>query len=148
VVLTPLPFKAMALALTVKLLRSALLPRAPSKATLPPPLAFTVKARAVPSLLMVLPVRIRAVLPEASKVASTPKVMAPVYVWLPLELTLPAKRVLPLTLNLVDVAHIATDVGIAHHRKVLVAAAMSDPLLVVMVLPVQTWLAPKVMAPL
>ena len=78
VVLTLLPFKAMELALTVKLLRSAVLPRAlPTTTLLVAPVALRVKARAVPSMLTVLVVVMTALLPLVSTVASDPKVMAP-----------------------------------------------------------------------
>ena len=77
VVLTELPFKLMALALTVMLANAAALPTALLNTTVPPPLLLIVKPRAVLSLLMLLLAVIMAVLSVASNKALLPKVMAP-----------------------------------------------------------------------
>ena len=105
VVLTELPFKAMAVALSVTLARAALLPTAPSSTTRPVVLlAFTFSARAVPSLLTV-PLRvITAAVSVASKLVPAPRVMAPRYIWLPLVLMLAplSAMLLALTVMLVS----------------------------------------------
>ena len=62
-------------------------------------MADIVKALAVPSLLTAPLVEITAPSPLANNTELPLSVIAPVYVWLPMELTLPARLVAPLTLN-------------------------------------------------
>ena len=78
VVLTELPLSVRVAAFKVTLAKAAVLPNAPFNTRLPPPLLFSERARAVPSLLILLWVVITADALEASNAALLPKVMAPV----------------------------------------------------------------------
>ena len=148
VVAMVLPFNAKALAEALTLAKAAVLPSAALSIKLPPtPEALTVRARAVLSLLTVLLVVMVAAAPVAVSAASLPKVIAPAKVWLPVELTLAAKRVVPLTLTVLTPLTLPPMSALPATPKLLPAPAKVEPLVVVTVVPVRVVLAPRDSAP-
>ena len=148
VVAMVLPFKANAEAVAFTLAKAAVLPTAALRVKLPPvPDALTVSARAVLSLFTVLLVVMAAAAPLAVSVASLPKVIAPVKVWLPVELTLAAKRVVPLTFTVLTPLTLPPMSALPATARMLPAPAKVEPLVVVTVVPVRVVLAPRESAP-